>query len=249
VGANQGASSNVGSAYIFVKPGGGWAGSLNEDAKLTASDAAASDFFGHSVSISGDTAIVGARTDDDGGFDSGAAYIFEKPNGGWAGSLNEDSKLTASDAAINDQLGTSVSISGATVIVGAPVDDGFSGSAYVFCINDSDCDGIPDEFDECPEDPNKGLVGTQGCGISEVDNLFVNNRCSPLADSIPNVLVCISDLVDRVAELEALVGEKDTLTLDECEDIRNTIEDKIADGKKISPKLQKDADLCDELFP
>ena len=84
---------------------------------------------------------------------------------------------------------------------------------------------------------------------SQLDNLFANNLCSPLAETIPNVLVCITDLVDRVAELEALVGEKDTLTLDECEDIRNTIEDKIADGKKISPKLQGDADLCDELYP
>ena len=44
--------------------------------KLTADDAAATDHFGISVSISGDTAIVGASLDDDAGSDSGAAYVF-----------------------------------------------------------------------------------------------------------------------------------------------------------------------------
>ena len=50
---------------------------LNECNKLTASDGAASDFFGRSVSISGDYAIVGAHWDDDNGSNSGSAYIFE----------------------------------------------------------------------------------------------------------------------------------------------------------------------------
>jgi len=128
-------ANNSGSAYIFVKPGGGWAGSLNEVAKLTASDAAANDLFGQSVSISGDTAIVGVRDDDDTASGSGSAYIFVKPGGGWAGSLNEVAKLTASDAAAFDQFGFSVSISGDTTIVGAVGDGGannFIGSAYIF---------------------------------------------------------------------------------------------------------------------
>jgi len=125
------AGSSSGSAYVFVKPGGGWTGSLNEDAKLTASDAVTADFFGFSVSISGDTAIVGASGDDDAGESSGSAYIFVKPGGGWTGSLNEDAKLTASDAASVDQFGESVSISGDTAIVGVRF-DGPGGSAYVF---------------------------------------------------------------------------------------------------------------------
>ncbi len=124
-----------GSAYVFVKPGGGWSGSLTEDAKLTASDAAAGDIFGNFVSISGDTAIVGANLDDDVPNDSGSAYVFVKPGGGWSGSLTEDAKLTASDAAADDRFGLSVSISGDTAIVGALLDDDVpsgSGSAYVF---------------------------------------------------------------------------------------------------------------------
>jgi len=122
---------NSGSAYVFVKPGGGWSGSLTETAKLTASDAASGDLFGPSVSISGDTAIVGANGNGPGG----SAYVFVKPEGGWSGSLTETAKLTASDAAAFDGFGDSVSISGDTVIVGAGVDDDVapnSGSAYVF---------------------------------------------------------------------------------------------------------------------
>jgi len=126
---------NSGSAYVFVEPAGGWSGSLEEDAKLTASDAAADDQFGYSVSISGGTLLVGARTDDDGGGNSGSAYVFVEPGGGWSGSLNEDAKLTASDAAANDWFGSSGAVSGKTIVVGASHDDHASldnGSAYVF---------------------------------------------------------------------------------------------------------------------
>ena len=139
---------NSGSAYVFVKPGGGWTGSLNEDAKLTASDGAVGDNFGASVSISVDTAIVGAFFDDDAclptintSCNSGSAYVFVKPGGGWTGPLNEDAKLTASDAAADDNFGISVSISGGTAIVGAFFDDDTaadSGSAYVFELTKAD---------------------------------------------------------------------------------------------------------------
>jgi len=113
---------------------------INEDAKLTALDAAAFDFFGESVSVSGDTAVVGALFDDDAGSQSGSAYVFVKPAGGWAGSLTETAKLTASDAAASDFFGESVSVSGDTAVVGARFDGDacpsnincHSGSAYVF---------------------------------------------------------------------------------------------------------------------
>ena len=129
---------DCGAAYVFEKPAGGWAGTLTQDAKLTASDAAAGDFFSRSVSISGGTVVVGAWTHDctPSGNDCGAAYVFEKPALGWADGT-QDAKLTASDAAASDFFGRSVSISGGTVVVGAWSDDctpsGLNcGSAYVF---------------------------------------------------------------------------------------------------------------------
>jgi MYXO-CTERM domain-containing protein len=132
-----GANLNQGSAYVFVKPGGGWAGALTETAKLTASDGAGGDRFGGSVAVSGDTVVVGALLDDIGAnTNQGSAYVFVKPGGGWAGALTETAKLTASDGAAGDRFGGSVAVSGDTVVVGALLDDiganSDQGSAYVF---------------------------------------------------------------------------------------------------------------------
>jgi hypothetical protein len=119
--------SDSGSAYIFKYDGTVW----YEQAKLTASDGVADDLFGHCVSISGDYAIIGAYLDDDKGDKSGSAYIFKRDGETWY----EQDKLTASDGAVDDLFGYSVSISGDYAIVGAWRDDDNgddSGSAYIF---------------------------------------------------------------------------------------------------------------------
>ncbi len=119
--------SSSGSAYIFEWNGSNW----TEKAKLTASDGVDSDYFGYSVSISGDRCIIGAYGDDDNGSSSGSAYIFEWNGTGWT----ETAKLTASDGYSSDYFGISVDISGDRCIVGAYGDDdngSSSGSAYIF---------------------------------------------------------------------------------------------------------------------
>jgi len=102
-----------------------------EEAKLTASDGAASDYFGWSVALSGDTALVGADNNDDDGANSGSAYIFERNNSG-ADNWGEVKKLTASDGAAGDIFGYSVGLSGDTALVGAWGDDSGQGAAYLF---------------------------------------------------------------------------------------------------------------------
>ena len=105
--------------------------SVISETKLTASDGTAYDFFGNSVSISDDTAVVGAVEDDDKGVDSGSAYVFRYNGSAWV----QEAKLTASDGEADDYFGVSVSISGDMVVVGAYGDDGVpanSGSAYIF---------------------------------------------------------------------------------------------------------------------
>ncbi len=121
------AGGGCGSAYVFVRSGSSW----TEQAKLTASDAAFNDVFGWSVSVSGDTAVVGAYQADAPALDSGAAYVFARSGSSWT----EQAKLTASDGAADDNLGWSVSVSGDTAVAGAyradaPAFD--SGAAYVF---------------------------------------------------------------------------------------------------------------------
>ena len=125
--------TDSGSVYVFSEPAGGWV-SASSDVKLTASDPAAGDYFGWSVAVDGATVVVGARGDDDGGTDSGSVYVFSEPAGGWV-SASSDVKLTASDPAVGDHFGVPVAVDGATVVVGANLDDdggSNSGSAYVF---------------------------------------------------------------------------------------------------------------------
>ncbi|HKQ47427.1 MAG TPA: thrombospondin type 3 repeat-containing protein [Phycisphaerae bacterium] len=128
-GDDHGGENDAGSAYVFIRTGGVW----SQQAKLTASDAAEEDWFGVSVAVSGDTAVVGAYSDDHaGGTTAGSAYVFIRVNGDWT----EQQKLTASDAAQDDRFGWSVAIAGDTAVVAAYFDDHLgrtdAGSAYVF---------------------------------------------------------------------------------------------------------------------
>ena len=129
---NENNGEGTGSAYIYQRQADG---SWSETAKLNASDGAQFDYFGSSVSIYGDTALVGTYGDnDDNGFDSGSAYIYERQaDGSWS----ETAKLTASDAASFDNFGISVAIDGDTALVGAYGDNDngqYTGSAYIYDI-------------------------------------------------------------------------------------------------------------------
>ena len=106
-----GDSTYSGSAYVFTRSGSLW----TQQQKLTASDAAQFDWFGRSVAISGDTAVVGAQGDDDHGSDSGSAYVFTRSGTMWS----QQQKLTAADGAANDYFGIAVAISGELAFVGS----------------------------------------------------------------------------------------------------------------------------------
>ena len=111
-----------GAVYVLRTSDGG--ATYDEVAKLTASDAAADDYFGYSVAIDGDTIVVGAYNDDDAGTNSGSAYVFRTTDDG--ATYDEVAKLTAADAAAGDQFGSYVAITGDTVVIIG------GGAAYVF---------------------------------------------------------------------------------------------------------------------
>jgi hypothetical protein len=130
--------SEAGSAYIFYNNGGSWV----QQQKIVASDRAANDWFGRSVAISGDYAIVGANGEaiDASNTAAGSAYIFAKDQGG-VNNWGQVQKIVASDRAANDNFGWSVAISGDYAIVGAYLEDhdasggstmSSAGSAYIF---------------------------------------------------------------------------------------------------------------------
>ena len=124
VGAYR-ANNDAGSAYVFVRSGTTW----TQQQKLTALDAAPGDYFGYSVSISGDYVVVGAHgANNFGADDVGSAYVFVRSGTTWT----QQQKLTASDAASGDSFAYSVSVSGDYVVVGAHGANNYAGSAYVF---------------------------------------------------------------------------------------------------------------------
>ncbi len=112
-----------GSAYVFARN----ATSSVELQKLIASSGASGDDFGYSVSLYGDTALVGAHGVSDSGPQSGAAYLFVR-----GGTWTEHQKLTASDGAVLDQFGYSVWLDDRTALVGAHRDEVNTCAAYVF---------------------------------------------------------------------------------------------------------------------
>ncbi len=116
-----------GSVYFYRRDGNDW----TEQTRIVNSDTTAETYFGHSVSISGSYAIVGALLSNYLGYYSGAAYIFHNDGSGWV----EQERLLASDGASFDYFGCSVCISGDYALVGARIDNGdqeYAGAVYIF---------------------------------------------------------------------------------------------------------------------
>ncbi len=123
--------NSSGAAYMFEFDGTQW----QQSTKLVPADGAASDFFGESVALSADWAIVGSYWDDDNGSNSGSAYVYEFDGEGWV----QQAKLLASDGLPADQLGFSVSITADIAVVGATNTTGPAvggGSAYIYAYTD-----------------------------------------------------------------------------------------------------------------
>ncbi len=153
VNGNQNDSSalDAGAAYVFVRKGANW----TQQAYLKASNTSEGDLFGEAVAISGDTAVIGAASEDsnasgmngnqndESSFGAGAAYVFIRRGTNWT----QQAYLKASNNGSEDYFGRSVALHGETVAVGADLEDsnatgingsqannntGNSGATYVF---------------------------------------------------------------------------------------------------------------------
>jgi len=133
VGSNKGdgAVADSGSAYLYGRNQDG-ADAWGVITEFNASDGAALDFFGESVSVSGDVVGVGAVADEG---STGAVYLYGRNQGG-ADLWGEITKLTASDAASNDRFGHSVAVHESAVLVGSQGAE----AAYLFSRNTGGAD-------------------------------------------------------------------------------------------------------------
>jgi len=131
---------NVGAVYVFERNG---SGKWDEVQKLVCEDKDRSDQFGNAISLDGKYALIGSYWEGKDAQErnekkaSGAAYIFEKTT---SGKWEQTQKLVASDRAVDDTFGKTLSLSGDWAIIGAPQKGKtggnepfrFVGAAYIF---------------------------------------------------------------------------------------------------------------------
>jgi hypothetical protein len=186
--SNEGGQVSINELKLYTTPLSGQSvtvdESWSEQQKLTASDAAASDQFGLSVSIDGDYAIVGALVGDSTiATDSGAAYIFKRDGTTWS----EIKKLTASDSAASDYFGGSIAIDGTYAIVGAQGEDSSTGAAYIY------------------EAPNlASTLAYDGLNTLVLSNVSTGSYNTFLEGS--NVLACATDLTTYPVPKSGITG-------------------------------------------
>ena len=195
------AGAASGSAYVFDLVSGIW----TQASKLTASDGEMLDFFGASVALSGDLALVGATGDDDGGSGAGAAYLFRLSECGAA--CTQEVKLLAADARDFDDFGWAVALTSGQALIGAPRDDrgGLDNAGAAFAYDLDSCSAVCTETtsliasDAAPGDllglsvamsGDRYLVGAPGVvGLSDdsAAYLFVlGPNTQPVADAGPD---------------------------------------------------------------
>ena len=119
--------SGAGAAYVFEFDGVNWV----QRAFLSPPGAADGDNFGSTVGIDGDTIVIGAMLDDDGGSNAGKVYVYRRVGGSWV----LETTLVSDDIAEFDRFAKDVAISGDRALISCDSDDdqgSGSGSAYVF---------------------------------------------------------------------------------------------------------------------
>jgi len=193
--------ANSGAAYAFQRQADGvWDGGT----QLLPADGSANDLYGSSVAIDLPYAVVGAPEDHRPVPEAGSVYLFELgPGGVWA----EIAKLVASDADLLDHFGTSVSIAGRTVAVGAPLDDDFgpsSGSVYLF--EQDDRGAWPEIAKRAASDGDTGELFGESIALGD-SWLAVGAASDDAVDDFSGSVYLFARAEDRWIETQKLIPE------------------------------------------
>jgi hypothetical protein len=202
-GGLDNSASDSGAAYVFTRTGTTW----TEQAYLKASNTGAGDDFGYSVAVDGDTVVVGALLEDSnstgGGLDnsasdSGAAYVFTRTGTTWT----QQAYLKASNTGAGDYFGSSVAVSGDTVVVGALAEDIAAGAAYMFLITadvaTSGAAGVPGIF--------LTLTGGVGSLVSQATLRFGADRAAREGGFVVTLISETTPATQRILAVGAFNG-------------------------------------------
>lgn len=213
------------------------------------------DLFGESISISGDKILIGARHDDEGAVGSGSVYLYDT-NGSLLHTFRNPTPAN------DDYFGYDVSISGADILISAPIDD----SVYLYLPQpDTDDDGVIDSADNCPTVSNTNQLDTDADGIGNVCDSTPNgdtdgDGIDNLADNCPTIANAgqadtdndgIGNACDSTPNGDTDSDGVDNL-VDNCPAVANSgQEDNDADGIgnacDLTPNGDTDADGVDDL--
>lgn len=179
VGA-PGDNNEQGAVYVYNMDGTG-------EVIITASDGAATDRFGSSVTVTDDYVIVGAWGDDDDGSSSGSAYLYNLDGTG-------EIKLTASDAQSGDRFGFGVAADGGVAVIGAPYEDedgSSAGAIYRFVLDGNNL--IPtyslQEYKNLKDVSIPGLSGIHRIGVSTYSSLLLKEVPSASSGIVTDIYV------------------------------------------------------------
>lgn len=194
-GSSDDSRSSSGAVYVFRRTGSSWA----QEAYLKASNAAVDDYFGYSVSLKGNTLVVGAAGTDSGGFSSsGTVYVYQRTGTTWS----QAAILNSANPTANDSFGYSVSMGENLLAIGVPFEDSNattingseisnasseSGAVYIF-----EWDGSGWFQEAFIKAPNNNSDDRFGYSVSidgnklAVGAIYEDGSPVPITDTIPN---------------------------------------------------------------
>ena len=200
--------SSVGAAWIFEREPAD--GTWSEVRRLDPTNAVrrGSLFFGRSVALDGDVALVGAFGDATDGSETGAVYAYHRAADGIWGTAT---RILAADGSGGDAFGFPVALDGDTALVGATGDDtnGFdAGAVYVYRVSgrgpaDADGDGVPDAADACAS-TELGVEPIRGTAVqryySDENGVFVDGRGDASGLTVTDTAGCSGQqILERLA--------------------------------------------------
>ncbi|MES1188693.1 MAG: MYXO-CTERM sorting domain-containing protein, partial [Myxococcales bacterium] len=235
-------TSQEGAAYVFQRSGSTWS---QQGAPLVAADAGDADWFGWSVALASNTAVIGAPYQTQGtATEQGAAYVFQRSGATWS---QAGSKLSAGSATTN--FGASVSISSSTLIAGGPGATvgqvKAQGSAYVYfragapgdaCTSGSDCANGFCSNDVCCDQACDGAC--DACSVTA--GAVKDGSCKVLAKGAPGTPACQSLACNGVSATCVACAHDSECTSGHYCAANGTCRPRVAQGDSCNPAAGKD---------
>jgi hypothetical protein len=234
-GTSIGDNREQGAVFMFSEPNSGWR-SETSTARLSSEDGVAFGFFGSSVALSADgsTVVAGDSLYPSQFIGSGAVYLFNRPQAGWATQASA-AILTAPDyPAYSELFGGSVALTpdASTIVVGAPgtrtsdsTEFGGQGAAYV----------IGHSSSGSPLPPAASIYSPADGGVYAMGQVVSTSFSCQEGDGGPGLATCADSNDLGAPDGQVTSGQLDTSSLGQhTYTVTATSQDSATDSTSIS---------------